>query len=163
MIDNYDDPRHLWIEDFKRSGFGMASIASGSMSPVLNVGDKVYVKFSDRSNYKIGDIIVFPATDSLMVHRIMGKLWTPKGKYVIHKGDHAGAKAGLVKQDQILGKPIVLKNDDKVIPVSSLPKPRTIILCSPFYSVLAMTLILRRMGVKMIRSLHWNLSRHHIF
>ena len=153
MIDNHDDTKSLWIEDLKQSGFGMATIASGSMSPVLNVGDKVYVKFSDRSNYKIGDIIVFPVADSLMVHRIVGKLWTPKGKYLIHKGDHAGARAGLVKQDLILGKPVALKKDNKVITVSSLPKPRTIMLFSPFYSAQAMTLLLRRTGSKLLRRL----------
>ena len=152
-MDNHDDTRSLWIEDLKRSGFGMATIASGSMSPVLNAGDKVYVKFSDRTNYKVGDIIVFPVNDSLMTHRIVGKLWTPKGKYVIHKGDHAGARVGLVKQNKILGKPVVLKKDDKVIPVSSLPKPRTIMLFSLFYSALAMTLLLRRIGNKLLRRL----------
>ena len=154
MIDNHDAARNLWIEDLEQSGFGMATIASGSMSPVLNVGDKVYVKFGDQSNYKTGEIVVFPVADSLMTHRIVGSLWTPRGKLFIHRGDNASAMAfGLVKQEQILGRPIIANNDSKVISVSSLPRPRTIKLLSPYYSLLALALLLRRMGGKVLRRL----------
>jgi signal peptidase I len=129
----------LWIEALKKSGFGMAVIASWSMSPVLNFGDKVYVRIDATSYYGIGDIIVFPVTDSLMIHRIVGSLWTPQGKFFIHKGDNASAMAfGMIKQEQVLGRAIIAKKDGKIILVSSLPRPRAIRLQSPFYSLLAL-------------------------
>lgn len=146
--------RDLWIEALKESGFGMASVASGSMSPVLNVSDKVYVKFDVQPEYKIGDIVVFPVADSLMMHRIVGSLWTPQGRLFIHKGDAASAMAfGLVKQEQILGRPIIVKKDSEVMSVSSFSKPRVIRLLSPLYSLLVMVLWLRRMGGKVLRRL----------
>lgn len=131
--------RDLWIEALKTLGIGLATVAGDCMSPVLNVGDKVYVKLSDPSYYRTGDIVVFPVADSLMMHRIVGSLWTPQGKLFMHRGDETSAMAfGLVKQEQILGRIIIGTKDSKVILASSLPKPWTIRLLSPFYSLLAL-------------------------
>jgi signal peptidase I len=138
-MDSSEANRDLWIEAVKKSGFGVATVASGSMSPVLNVGDKVYVRLGTLSYYGTGDIVVFTVADSLMIHRIIGSLWTPQGILFIHKGDNASAMAfGLVKQEQILGRPIIVKKGSKMILVSSLPKPRASRLQSPFYSLLAL-------------------------
>jgi signal peptidase I len=69
--------RESWIEASRESGFGLATVVSGSMSPVLNVGDKVYVKFSDQINYRIGDVVVFPTPPDSSSH--CGKNFNSQG------------------------------------------------------------------------------------
>lgn len=129
----------LWIETLRRSGFGIATAAGGCMSPVLDVGDKAYVKLCDPSCCRAGDIVVFPVADSLMMHRIVGRLWTPHEKLIVHKGDTASAMAfGLIKQERILGRVIIVKKDSKIVSASALPKPRAIGLLSRVYSLLAL-------------------------
>ncbi len=129
----------LWIEVLNKSGTVMVNVAGGSMSPALNVGNKVYVELSHRASYRIGDIVVFPVADSLMIHRIVSSLPTPKGKLFVHKGDKARVMAfGLVRQEQVLGKAVRVKRGSKEIPVSSLPQPGVIRLLSPLYSLLAL-------------------------
>lgn len=152
-----------WIETFRRSGFGIATVASGSMSPVLDIGDKAYVELSDPSRCRVGDIVIFPVDDSLMMHRIVGSLWTPHGKLIVHRGDNAGALAfGLVRQERILGRLIFVKKDYNVVLASSLPKPRAIGLSRLVYSLLALercvrvwlrkvAIRLRAMGHKLLR------------
>jgi hypothetical protein len=74
-----------------------------------------------------------------MMHRIVGSLWTPHGKLIVHRGDKASAMAfGLIRQERILGRLIVVKKDSKVVLASSLPKPRAIGLLSLVYSLLAL-------------------------
>lgn len=139
-----DSTQESWIEASRESGFGLATVVSGSMSPVLNVGDKVYVKFADQKKYCIGDVVVFPASDHLTVHRIVGKFFTQKGTLFVHKGDAAKLMAvGIVKQEHILGTAIIVRKGSEVIPVSS-HLSKTIRVLSPFYSLLAAVLWLRR-------------------
>lgn len=138
--------KKLWITALKESGFGLATVVSGSMAPVLNVGDKVYVKLAAQTNYELGDIVVFSVADSLMVHRIVGRFWTPQGRLYIHRGDAAGIMAfGIVKQEHILGSAIIAQKDGKIISISSLYKPREIRYLSLFYSLMPMVLWLKRM------------------
>ncbi len=129
----------LWIESLRRLGFGIATVAGGCMSPVLEVGDKAYVELSEPSSCRIGDIVVFPVADSLTIHRVVGSLWTPDGKLIVHRGDKSGAMAfGVIREERILGKLITVKKDSKVVSVSSLAKPRAIRLLSLVYSFLAL-------------------------
>ena len=128
----------LWIEVLKKSGTAMVTVAGGSMSSALNVGDKVYVERGRPASYRKGDIVVFPVANSLMIHRIVGSFPTPKGKFFVHKGDKANVMAfGLFKQEQILGRAVRVKKDSKEISVSSLPQLRVIRLLAPLYTLLA--------------------------
>ena len=122
MNGNQAEP-DLWIETLKRSGFGIATVAGGCMSPVLDVGDKAYVELSDPSCCRVGDIVVFPVADSLTLHRIVGRLWTPHGKLLVHRGDKASSMAfGLIRQERILGRLIIVKRDRKVVLASAAPQ-----------------------------------------
>jgi hypothetical protein len=81
----------------------------------------------------------------LTVHRIVGKILTPKGIFLVHKGDAARLMAvGTVKQEHILGTAIIAYKDSRVISVSHHPS-KIVRVLSPFYSLLATALWLRRM------------------
>ena len=135
---NNGSKNDLWIETLKRSGTAMVTVAGGSMSPLLDVGDKVYVERGRPESYRIGDTVVFPVADSLMIHRIVGSFSGPKGKLFVHKGDKANVMAfGLIKQKQILGKAVKVKKGKEEIAAFSLLHPRAVRLLAPLYSLLA--------------------------
>lgn len=50
-------------------GYGMAVVLSGSMEPVLNVNDLVFVQ--EQEKYQVGDIIVYQSGGELIIHRIV--------------------------------------------------------------------------------------------
>ena len=50
-------------------GYGAAVVLSGSMEPVLSVGDLIIVR--EAESYQKNDIVVFQDKDSLVVHRIV--------------------------------------------------------------------------------------------
>lgn len=54
-------------------GFRVFNVISGSMSPVYNVGDLIYVKNVDPSTVKVGDPITFVLNEDLVVatHRVV--------------------------------------------------------------------------------------------
>lgn len=61
-------------------GYGAAVVLSGSMEPTLSKDDLIFVKKTDRID--IGDIVVYQADDSLVVHRVVfidGEIVTTKG------------------------------------------------------------------------------------
>lgn len=128
----------LWIEVLKKSGTAMVTVAGGSMSPLLDVGDKVYVERGRPASYRKGDIVVFPVANSLMIHRIVSSFSILKGKFFVHKGDKANIMAfGLIKQEQILGRAVRVKKGKEEIAAFSLLHPRAVRLLAPLYSLLA--------------------------
>jgi signal peptidase I len=128
----------LWIEALKKSGTAMVTVAGGSMSPLLDIGDKVYVEFSRPASYRIGDTVVFPVPNSLMIHRIVGSFPTLKGKFFVHKGDKANIMAfGVIKQEQILGRAVKIKKGKEEIAAFSLLHLRAVRLLAPLYFLLA--------------------------
>lgn len=52
-------------------GFTQAVVLSGSMEPVLSVGDVVIYK--SRDEYEIGDVVIFHQDDYFVTHRIVGE------------------------------------------------------------------------------------------
>lgn len=48
---------------------GVAIVMSGSMEPTLSVDDLVIVEKSE--NYKTGDVVIYEANNSLIIHRIV--------------------------------------------------------------------------------------------
>ncbi len=65
-------------------GYRTYSIASGSMSPTLKVGDLVYVTSGDP---KVGDIVVLTVDGTLIAHRIIAR----ENGRLVTKGDANGS------------------------------------------------------------------------
>lgn len=63
----------------------LLTVKSGSMEPILSIGDVILIEPVSRQDLKVGDVVVFyrPGTDQLIVHRIVRK--TELGVYT--KGD----------------------------------------------------------------------------
>ena len=87
--------------------YPMAAITSGSMWPVLEEGDLVFVKgIMDQSELQIGDIIVYRAgtTGGFTIHRIVAM----KDASITTKGDaNFGEDAPIVFKD-VVGKTVTI-------------------------------------------------------
>ncbi len=72
-----------------RSQIPLATVASGSMLPLLERGDLVFVEGVNPSHIKVGDIIVYRTCNgAFIVHRVI-KVVVQNGEvYFVTKGDH---------------------------------------------------------------------------
>jgi len=63
----------------------LLAVKSGSMYPVLEVGDVILMQPVSQEEIEVGDVVIFykPGTGELVVHRVVGK--TSEGLYT--KGD----------------------------------------------------------------------------
>ncbi len=82
----------------------LLTVKSGSMEPVLHVGDVILMEPADPHDIQVGDVIIFykPGTNQLIVHRVVRK--TQQGLYT--RGD---ANPGIdpwspVPYDAVVGK-----------------------------------------------------------
>ncbi len=78
----------------KKPLFGAYVVMSGSMDPVIQIKDGIFIRRVDNNHYNIGDIITFLPVDSrygkaTITHRVVEKRQIDDGKYVYKtKGDH---------------------------------------------------------------------------
>lgn len=85
--------------------YWVATIASGSMSPTIEVGDIVVVDkwYSENPDaLKVGDVLVFRVKDTLYTHRIINIIEKNGVHYIKTKGDY---------KDNAEDNWVVLKND----------------------------------------------------
>ena len=81
------------------------AIATGSMSPQINIGDIAIIKKCGPNDVKVGDIIEYKMPDFTVVHRIV-EIKQENGKfYFATKGDNnSNRDKNLVTEDQLIGK-----------------------------------------------------------
>ncbi len=105
---------------FLQTEYPIASITSGSMWPVLKVGDLVLIHgINGKEDLKIGDIIVYRnqaaslgPENSFIIHRIV-KLGDT---IVITKGDANNIEDPPVAYDQVIGKAVMLGDKPLRVP-----------------------------------------------
>lgn len=83
-------------------GYTFFEVATGSMSPTINVGDVVIVKITKEVNEN--DIIVFKEENNFITHRLIQK---EEGQ-IISKGDANNSEDKSITEDSILGKVITI-------------------------------------------------------
>jgi signal peptidase I len=88
-------------------------VLSGSMTPLLLIGDMVLVESISPENIKLGDIIVFKDFDKLVVHRVIQK-YKDGSKSFLQKGDNARI-AEIVMSENIIGRVTAVQKGTKVI------------------------------------------------
>lgn len=71
--------RELQKELFKKEGEGWFRIVSGSMRPLIDIGDRILAKRVGLSEVKARDIVVFSNNDVLVTHRVL-KIFEKDGR-----------------------------------------------------------------------------------
>ena len=82
-------------------GYTLFEVASGSMSPTLNINDVILVKIT-KDNLKENDIIAFQEGDAIITHRII----FVNGTNLTVKGDSNNTADKPIEVNQIIGKVI---------------------------------------------------------
>ena len=93
-------------------------VLSGSMLPLLRIGDRVLVESVSPENIKFGDIIVFKHLDKLVVHRVIKK-YDDGSRSFLQKGDNASI-AEIVISENIIGRVTSVQRGTKVISLNFL-------------------------------------------
>lgn len=105
----------LWHASFRKQGYSKLQVASGSMTPLINIGDRVrVVAIKNPKDVRVGDIVLFKFKGHYLVHRIVGKLVLHNELYFRQKGD-AGMNSEILPADRILGKVIAIEKPRGVI------------------------------------------------
>jgi len=85
--------------------FYPSTVAGGSMSPALHLGDMVIVAKTSPDTIKEGDIIEFRLEEMMVIHRVIDIRETEGSKFFITKGDaNDNPDAAPVSPEQVKGK-----------------------------------------------------------
>ena len=95
-----------------KTPYPMATITSGSMWPILGEGDLVFIKGVEKSELKVGDIVVWRNPQGFTIHRISRM----NEKELVTKGDANFNEDAPVNYDSIVGRTLTLKNKPVRIP-----------------------------------------------
>ena len=92
--------------------YPIASITSGSMWPELKIGDLILIKYVDKKNLAIGDIIVFQKDGGFTIHRIIEL----NENTIKTKGDANIISDSPISYNTIIGRTVDWKNKPVRIP-----------------------------------------------
>lgn len=93
-------------------------IISGSMSPMLEVGDVVRVKRAEPTRVRVGDVVAFKEGQSVVVHRVIGRISANGQLTFRHMGD-AGLFSGTIVAQNLIGKVFVIEKEGRKISLDS--------------------------------------------
>ena len=101
----------LWEDLYNKKQKSWLAILSGSMMPLLQIGDKVLVHSVKPAEIRVGDLMVYKSNDNLIVHRVIRKY---DSLSFIQKGDNA-ATAEIVSSKDVIGTVIAIRKGNKMI------------------------------------------------
>jgi signal peptidase I len=110
----------LWLEKYANTGSGWLIIISGSMAPLIQIRDQIFIKKTIPSHIHIGDIITFWQGNILVTHRVIRKFTKSGNIHFIEKGD-ANTNYSKVDAQSIIGKVRKIKKNEREIDVDTLP------------------------------------------
>lgn len=87
-------------------------VMSGSMMPLINIGERIVVAADKPKNIRIGDVVLFKSGQLLVVHRIIGKRHRSGSVLYRQKGD-ASLHSELIQLEQIIGKVVAIEKKGK--------------------------------------------------
>ena len=100
----------MWREACDRGTRLRFAVASGSMKPLIQVGDVLMVSKVRPHQIHIGDIVAFQDAQNVVVHRIIGKSLSDQQLTFRHMGD-AGASSGKIAAQNLIGRVAVIEKE----------------------------------------------------
>ena len=109
-----------WLDKFAKTGSGWLIIISGSMAPLIQIKDQIFIKKTTPSHMHIGDIITFWQENILVTHRVIRKFTKGGNIYFVEKGD-ANTNYSWVDAQSMIGKVIKIKKGELEVDIDALP------------------------------------------
>ena len=107
-----------WIEEFEKTGAGWLQILSGSMAPLIQKWDRIYVEKVDLSKIHRGDIITFWRGGVLITHRVIKKMQHGDELNFIERGDQFFTHS-IIPSSSVIGKVKQIKKNEHVYHLNS--------------------------------------------
>ena len=101
----------LWEDLYCKKHKSWLTVLSGSMMPLLQIGDKVLVQSVKPADIRVGDIIVFKNSDKFIVHRVIRNY---NSSSFLQKGDNT-TTAEIVRSEHVIGRVIAIRKGTRVI------------------------------------------------
>ena len=94
-------------------------VISGSMAPLIEVGDEVVVKRVGTAELRRGDIVLYAADGALRVHRLLARRRQGGMTLLVTKGDASLTPDPPWRQKQLLGKAVAISREHIVLNLES--------------------------------------------
>lgn len=117
--------REMWQEAYEKGGDLSFKVVSGSMSPMIEVGDVVTIGRVNHTRVRIGDIVAFLDDQNVVVHRIIGKSRSNQQLSFYHRGDTSASSGKIIAQN-LIGRVLIVEKKGYKIRLDS----RRHIMCS---------------------------------
>ncbi len=114
--DLYSVLGQMWREACDRGSHVNFRIMSDSMKPLINSGDVVTITRAEPARLRIGDVAAFHHSDTVIVHRIIGRRGSPPT--FRHMGD-AGNISTNAAAAQVIGRVSAVKKPGRHIDLDS--------------------------------------------
>lgn len=108
----------LWQEYYARHGRGWLTVVTGSMMPLIHIGNRVLVSRTEPALVRTGDLIAFRREGNHIVHRVLDKRVTNDGLVFVEKGDAAGT-LGTFHERDIIGRIIAVRHGSSIFKLDS--------------------------------------------
>ena len=103
----------LWADMHHQKQESWLPVLSGSMMPLLQIGDEVLVQSANPGSIRPGDIIVFKNQDKLIVHRVIRRYGDDNPSF-LQKGDNT-TSGEIIRSEDVIGKVITIRKRDRII------------------------------------------------
>lgn len=104
----------MWQEACERGGYLSFRVISGSMEPMIRVGDRVKVSRAEPSRLRIGDIIAFREGQGVTGHRIISR-GNFNGQVSFYVRGDVGSAWRRVTVEDLIGKICAIERDEHEI------------------------------------------------
>ena len=108
----------MWQEVYQNGGALSFQVVSGSMSPIIEVGNVVKVSRVEPSEIQFGDIVAFQDGQNVVVHRVIGKSGSGRQLSFRQMGD-TGSSSGKFPAQGLIGKVTAIQKQGREIQLSS--------------------------------------------
>jgi signal peptidase I len=125
--------QELWDDLYDRRQEAWLTVRSGSMAPMIQIGDRVQVKQIEPQQIHFGDIIVFTEAGKMVVHRVMGRRGNDQNIIFLQKGD-TNTIAAYILAENVIGKVACIRKGNRHIRLDSfLGRHANLLLGVSFY------------------------------
>lgn len=90
-------------------------VISGSMAPLIRVGDEVVVQRVGTAELRCGDIVLYTAEGAFRIHRLLARRSQGGMTLLVTKGDASLAPDPPWREEQLLGKVVAISREDTTL------------------------------------------------